>query len=48
MDGVGDCEFCAHGPTNDAFEDARVRTMPGPYGGVAYMWLYSGTGIGEA
>lgn len=33
---------------SDALEDARVRIMLETYGGVAYVWLYSGPGIGEA
>lgn len=34
-DNVGECGACAHGSINDAFEEARVRIMLGPYGGVA-------------
>jgi hypothetical protein len=36
MDDVGDCDACAQFCSmKEAFEDARVRTMPAPYGGVA-------------
>lgn len=49
MDEVGDCEACPQScSTKEAFEDARVRTMPVPYGGVAYICPYSGHGAGEA
>lgn len=38
IDDEGDCEACAQFCSmKEAFEDARVRTTLGPYGGVAYI-----------